>query len=85
MTERETPNGRLEYLDESDGTWIDERWTCRRCLDAGVVRWASERYSFGCYAGKYCDQCWLKSGYRDATDPDAEFSPEDAGERIEAE
>ena len=26
-----------------------------------------ERYSFGVYAGRYCDDaCWARSGYRDA-------------------
>ena len=44
---------------------------------------AEERYSFGIYAGRYCDSCWLESGYRDATDPTAEFDPYYAGERLE--
>jgi hypothetical protein len=45
-----------------------------------------ERYSFGIYAGRYCnDKCWGNSGYRDATDPDAKFDPMDAGEVLEPE
>lgn len=44
---------------------------------------AHEQYSFGIYAGRYCDPCWPKSGFRDAVDPDAVFSEEDAGERVE--
>lgn len=77
-------NGREYYLDE-DGHWIEERWCCRRCLDQGIVRCADEQYSLGVYAGKYCPKCWLKSGYVDATDPDAEFDPDYAGERMEAD
>lgn len=43
-----------------------------------------EYYSFGAYAGRYCnDKCWSRSGYRDATDPDAKFDPMDAGEVME--
>lgn len=49
------------------------------------LREAWEHYSFGVYAGRYCNQCWLESGYRDATDPNAEFSELDAGERLEPE
>jgi len=84
---RETEHG-TEY---SDGeTWFDERHVCHHCQDereaAGKpFRWAEEQYSFGCYAGRYCSTCWPKSGYRDAYDPDAEFSELDAGERIEAD
>jgi len=45
-----------------------------------------ERYSFGVYAGRYCnDTCWAESGYRDATDPDARFDAADAGEAMEGE
>lgn len=44
---------------------------------------ATERYSFGIYAGRYCDACWLESGYRDATDDEAVFDEADAGERME--
>ena len=85
MPQTKEEHGRLLYLDESDGTWIDERWCCGRCLDQGRVSFADERYSFGCYAGKWCDTCWPHSGYVDATDPTAEFDPDYAGERIEAD
>ena len=48
--------------------------------------WVVEQYSFGIYAGRYCnDTCWKGSGYRDATDPDARFDPMDAGEVMEPE
>ena len=63
---------------------------CHHCVEereaAGrTFRYAEERYSFGCYAGKMCDSCWKQSGYRDATDPDAEFSELDAGESLHGE
>jgi hypothetical protein len=82
---RSTPQG-PEY---SDGQgWFTENYVCRHCLEEqGIAgkpyRWGEVRYSFGCYAGRYCGECWPKSGYRDAVDPSAEFSPDDAGERIE--
>jgi hypothetical protein len=45
-----------------------------------------EYHSFGVYAGRYCDdKCWANSGYRDATDSDAEFDPMYAGEVMEPE
>lgn len=57
---------------------------CCRCADQGVKdSEGSPRYSFGAYAGRYCDEHWKESGYRDATDPNAEFDPADAGERME--
>lgn len=74
----------LEVLD-ANGHWYEARWLCQRCLDAGRVEWADQRYSFGVYAGKYCDEHWRTSGYRDATDSSAEFSEEDAGERMDAD
>jgi len=61
---------------------------CCRCVDRGkpeVETSGRERYSFGCYAGRYCDACWRTSGYRDADDPEAEFDPQDAGESLEPE
>ena len=70
----------------SDGEcWFDERNVCNHCreqceADGRPYRWADERNSFGCYAARYCDACWPMSGYRDAVDPDARWSPEDAGE-----
>jgi hypothetical protein len=61
--------------------WITKPFRCSHegCLSDDVC----ERQSFGCYAGRYCDPHWKTSGYRDATDPDAEFDPTYAGERIE--
>ncbi len=66
----------------------DRRDACQHCREqrepAGLPeRFAYERYSFSCYAGRYCDECWPKSGYRDATDPTAEFDPTYAGERMD--
>jgi hypothetical protein len=81
------PRERTEYSDGS--VWFDEKNVCRHCLEQREVesrpyRWADEQYSFGVYAGRYCEECWPKSGFRDATDPDAEFDPMDAGEVLEA-
>jgi len=84
---RETDHG-TEY---SDGMfWFKERLLCQHCADERKAarlpyRWANEQYSFGIYAGRYCEECWPKSGYRDATDPTARFDPADAGERIDAD
>ena len=63
---------------------------CQHCREAcerkgAPYEYADERYSFGAYAGRYCDSCWLNSGFRDATDPDAHFDPMDAGEVLDAE
>ncbi len=75
----------------SDGQYqFSERDCCRHCReqheqDKTPFKFADERTSFGIYAGRYCDECWLKSGYRDATDEDAEFDPTYAGERLEPE
>lgn len=82
---RETSRG-CEYYDGD--YWISERDTCHHCADereaAGKpYRWADEQYSMGCYAGRYCETCWPKSGYRDAIDPDVRFNPADAGESLE--
>ena len=81
--------GNVEYQDV-DGYWLDERDVCRHCQEdqeekGKPYRMAEPRSSFGCYAGKYCDVCWPKSGYRDAVDPDAVFDPADAGERIDSD
>ena len=81
------------YLDTeySDGQyWMSERDVCHHCMekreaDGKPFRWADERLSFGVYAGRYCDDCWKVSGYRDATDPDAEWSPLVCGEVMEAD
>lgn len=77
------------YQDAS-GYWMTERDTCQYCLEERraenkPARENEVRTSFGCYAGRYCDKCWSKSGYRDATDPDVHFDPMDAGEVLEAE
>lgn len=78
-----------EFLDDT-GCWIAERHVCRHCRDEREaadkpVRWANEQYSFGVYAGRYCSECWPKSGYRDAVDDSATFDPADAGERMDAD
>lgn len=57
------------------------RESCERAQRA--YEYADARYSFGAYAGRYCDSCWLNSGFRDATDPDARFDELDAGERLD--
>lgn len=76
-------NGDIEY---SDGEyWMGEREVCSHCKEEREAedkpfRMNEGRDSFGAYAGKYCDICWPKSGYRDATDPNAKFDPADCGE-----
>ena len=73
----------------SDGQHtFSERNLCQHCrekheADKTPFKWADEQYSFGVYAGRYCEECWLKSGYRDATDDTAEFDESFAGERID--
>ena len=76
-----------EYTELGTGEPIDPHWVCHSCADEDHMTgvWAEERYSFGIYAGKYCDTCWAQSGYRDATDPTATFDPADAGEALEPE
>lgn len=59
---------------------------CCRCVDEGTSEHLTSgepRYSFGVYAGRYCDRHWAESGYRDVDDPGAVFDPADAGERME--
>jgi hypothetical protein len=84
-----------------DGSSIDGAEDCRRCGGDGLEphdgrrqcaacgkyrEYLEEYYSFGVYAGRYCDdRCWRASGYRDAVDPNARFDPADAGERLEQE
>ena len=60
----------------------DNRYHCHHCKTG---RESEERYSFGAYAGRWCDQCWPKSGYRDAADPEARFDPMDAGESMDGD
>ena len=57
------------------------KWTCNRCqTDSDSV---DERYSYGIYAGRWCNKCWPKSGYRDAceerpiSDIEEPIEPED--------
>ena len=73
----------VEYFDGE--YWISERDVCRYCEDDPYshYRFAYERYSFGCYAGRYCDECWPQSGYRDAVNDAERFDTMDAGEVIE--
>lgn len=59
-----------DWLD-TEGYWIEPKWACHHCSDLDEygnptkpVKFADERYSLGIYAGKYCDECWDKSGYR---------------------
>ncbi len=59
--------------------WYDEGCPCSRCQRKGAV----ERYSLGVYAGRWCNECWRASGYRDA--PASAFSEADAGERMDPE
>lgn len=75
----------------SDGECcFSERNVCNHCREKHEVeltpfQWAEERHSFGYYAGRYCDQCWKNSGFRDANDDSAEFSELDAGESLHGE
>lgn len=80
---RTNEHGQEEFFDGQ--FWFGERDVCNHCRcereDADQpYRYADTRTSFGIYAGKYCDECWKHSGYRDATDPEAEWSSEDCGE-----
>lgn len=80
---RTNQQGETEFFDGQ--YWFGEREVCNHCRDQCEAanepyRCADIRTSFGCYAGRYCDKCWKNSGYRDATDPNAEWSPEDCGE-----
>jgi hypothetical protein len=53
-----------QRLDRLNDAWIYFlRWKCSGCNDHG-----QERYSCGCYAGRYCDIHWDSSGYRDEGD-----------------
>lgn len=73
---------------DADGVSFTERNVCNHCRDSAERQgtpfaWGDVRYSFGCYAGRYCDACWAESGFRDATDRSARFDPEYAGERMD--
>lgn len=52
--------------------------TCCKCDRFGEVR-----YSLGIYAGRYCNEHWKTSGYRD--EPASAFDPMDAGETYDEE
>jgi len=72
---------------DAEGFWMDERDVCNHCreqreADKKPFAFGDTRTSFGYYAGKYCESCWANSGYRDATDPDAEFDEADCGESL---
>ena len=54
-------------------------WACSKCKSEDC----EERYSMGIYAGKYSDECWKESGYRDV--PMSEFDEMDAGEKYDEE
>jgi ribosomal protein L37AE/L43A len=61
-----------------------QRTYCCSTCGRETTEYLEEYYSFGIYAGRYCnDKCWAGSGYRDAVDLDAEFDPAFAGERLE--
>lgn len=80
---------RIDEDTYSDGTYkFDTSNVCHHCREKHEMqltpfKMADTRTSFGIYAGRYCDDCWKNSGYRDATDPDAIFDPMDAGERLD--
>ena len=78
----------MDYVMIEGGDRVPEKYVCRHCeerrSDAGKLPcMADEQYSFGCYAGMYCPDCWKTSGYRDATDEGAVFDPMDAGESLD--
>src|SRR5215216_3280840 len=52
-----------EYFETHEG---EHKVAVCGCGDQKTVE---ERYSFGAYAGLWCDRCWPKSGYRDAVTP----------------
>lgn len=69
-----------------DGTTCDERYACRCRVCESHPRgpaWADERYSMGIYAGRYCEEGWKQSGYRDVDA--SEFDPAYAGESYDAD
>jgi hypothetical protein len=59
-----------------------EEWRCSGCGLTNAERDdVDERYSLGLYAGRYHDDCWKRSGFRDEG-PEG-FDPADAGESYE--
>jgi hypothetical protein len=78
------------FVKVEGGFWVHEKCVCDHCLDRRLAVGKlpienDERFSFGHYAGRYCDECWKSSGYRDAVDPRAKFSGNDAGESLEGD
>lgn len=73
---------RIEY--QCDGElWVEQRWACHQCMDKCEAqrvpyKCADEQHSLGIYAGKYCPECWDKSGYR--KEGSAGFDGADYGE-----
>lgn len=55
------------------------RYFCRRCAEQERLRAACERFSMGCYAGMYCDECWAEDG----RNHDRQFDEADAGEHYD--
>jgi ribosomal protein L37AE/L43A len=49
-----------------------------KCAEGGCEKPGYTRHSLGIYAGRWCDQHWKTSGYRD--EPASAFDPADAGE-----
>lgn len=90
MSEIEDLDVEQKWIEIEGGFKVLENWICHHCeeerLKAGKLPLeAEERFSFGVYAGKYCDRCWSQSGYRDVEDEDTKFDPLDAGEVLEPE
>jgi hypothetical protein len=70
----EWPDGPFLIL-TTDGAEVDRRSVCR----CGREGWM--RYSLGLPAGRKCDDCWDKSGYR--KEGREGFDPTYAGERYD--
>jgi hypothetical protein len=70
------------FVELREGKSCHERYVCHcsYCEEHGPA-FAEDRYSMGVYAGRFCDEGWKLSGYRDVG-PE-EFDPAYAGERME--
>ena len=78
----------MDYVVVEGGFKVPANYVCHHCEEQRKAAnklpiEAEERYSFGIYAGKYCDTCWRKSGYKD--ERSTGFNPMDAGESLEPE